>query len=146
MKGNEPTHNLTRSRWLIGLMAGIALFQAGAALRALQLPDALAAQVRLIPALEFVTGTLWALIAALLAGALWRRSPKAVRQSMWFLVGFSIYSLLRLFLFTQTDYDRGRMPFLVMAVAIGLAFMAAGTLRPKIRATENIDNDLKPQN
>lgn len=146
MKGNEPIPNPKRFRWLIVLMVSLALFQAGAAVRALQIPATLATQVKLVPAIEVTAGALWAGGAAFLALALWQRRPRAARQSMWLLVGFSIYSLFRLFLFTQADYDRGRLPFLVMAALIGLALMAAGTLRPKIRAMENIDDDRKPQN
>ncbi len=144
MNANAPTHK--RPRWLIALLIGLVLFQANAALRTLRVPAELAAQVRLLPALEFVAGIFWTLGAGLLLWAIWQRRPSAVQRSLWFLIGFSIYSLVRLFLFTQADYDRGRMTFLVAATAIGLALLAAGTLRPKIHATENIHNDGKPQN
>lgn len=144
MNANAPTHK--RPRWLIALLIGLVLFQVNAALRTLRVPAELATQVRLFPALEFVFGIFWALGAGLLLWAVWQRRPSAMQRSMWFLIGFSIYSLLRLFLFTQADYDRGRMAFLVATAAIGLALLAAGTLRPKIHAMENIHDDGKPQN
>lgn len=108
------TEQPRRSRWFITLMGLLALFQGGAALRVLHIAPDLTAQIALSLPLEFVVSLLWTGTAALTARALWLRRPAAERQARALLAGFVGYSLLRLILFAQADYDRGRLPFLLV--------------------------------
>jgi hypothetical protein len=107
-----------RARGLLILTALLALFQFGAAVRALQVPGDLAARVNVPLPLEFIVSMLWGLAAMGVFVMLWQRRGKARLYAAWLAVGFSIYSLLRLLLFSQADYDRGRFPFLLVVIAI----------------------------
>lgn len=108
-----------RRRWLIALLLSLTLFQAGAALRALQRPPELAGLVVLPPALEMVAAVLWALCFAAALIALVRRSTHALRYNGWLLSAFVLYSAARLALYTRADYDMQRLP-LLLALAGGL--------------------------
>ncbi len=111
------------------LLGILLLFQISAAVRALQVPSELAAQISLPMPLQFVAGMLWAVAALVVVAGLWQRKPGSGRTAGWLLVGFSIYSLLRLLLFTQADYDRGRLPFLIVLTVIILLLPVIGLIR-----------------
>lgn len=113
-----------RSRLLLVLIAFLVIFQAGAALRIVQLPGGLAAQISLRPPLEFTASVLWAILAVLVFRLLWIRRPNANIHALSLLVVFSIYSLLRLLLFAQADYDRRRLGFLTIVITFLTAFVA----------------------
>ena len=132
-----------RKRWLIVLVTLLALFQAGAALRTLQIPGDLAAQISLIPPLEVVASAFWAVAAAWVDWMLWKRRPDAVPKALWLMIGFSIYSFGRLLLFTRADYDRGRLPFLTLITAIIVLLLAAAALRRQ-RTKSEFNGDLTP--
>jgi hypothetical protein len=118
MTDQTPPTSRKHARGLLILTAFLALFQLGAAVRVLQVPDTLAAQVKLPFPLEFIASLLWALAAVGVFVLLWARRKDAKLYAAWLAVGFSIYSLLRLLLFSQADYDRGRFPFLLVVIAI----------------------------
>jgi len=118
-----------RSRILMVLTALLALVQFGAALRALSVPDELAARISLPVPLDFVAGLLWALLSLMALALLWRRERRARLYAAWLAVGFSTYSLLRLLLFSQAEYDRGRFPFLLVIIALLLILPAAYIVR-----------------
>jgi uncharacterized membrane protein YhaH (DUF805 family) len=109
----------TSSHGLALLTAGAALHQAISAARVLTLPPELAARLTLPLPLEFVAGVVWALVFAYLTLKLLRLHAR--RTAGWALIIFVTYSLLRLFLFAQADYDQQRLPFLVIVTAILLA-------------------------
>ena len=113
-----PTHSRKRARLLILLTALLACVQLGAAVRALQVPQAVAEKSSLPLPLDFIASLLWAVIALAVMVLLWRRERRARLYAAWLAIGFSIYSLLRLLLFSQAEYDRGRFPFLLVVVAI----------------------------
>jgi hypothetical protein len=124
-----PTRTRKRARILILLTALLACVQLGAAVRALQVPDELASKISLPLPLEFVASLLWALIALGVTVLLWRRERRGRLYAAWLAVGFSIYSLLRLLLFSQADYDRGRFPFLLIVIALLLILPLAYIVR-----------------
>jgi uncharacterized membrane protein YsdA (DUF1294 family) len=113
-----PSPQPKRPRRLALVFALLALFQGGAAWRALRIPPQLAAVVSLSPAWEFVAGALWALAFALAAFMLWRGNPRAVFRSGFLLCVFIIYSVARLALLARADYDRQRLPALALAAAV----------------------------
>jgi hypothetical protein len=80
--------------------------------------DTLAARVNLPFPLEFIASLLWGLAALGVFALLWMRRREARLYAAWLAIGFSIYSLLRLLLFSQADYDRGRFPFLLVVIAV----------------------------
>jgi hypothetical protein len=118
-----------RPYWLIILTASLALFQLGAAARALQVPNALAAQIALPLPLQFIMGVLWALVFAWLTPNLIRLQLNARRHTVWAIIGFAVYTIARLILFTVADYDRQRLLFLLIATVLILAIPVTSLLR-----------------
>ncbi len=123
------TESPTRPWRMILVCIGLMLFQAGAALQAVTISAEIAAQVRLPFSLQFVTGTLWALLFAFITVNLVRKQPRARTFAFWALLGFVTYSLLRLLLFAQADYDQQRQPFLILITLVILVIGATGLLQ-----------------
>lgn len=118
-----------RLYWLMTLLGILLLFQLSAAARALQVPPELAVQVSLPMPLQFVAGILWAVASLVILVRLWQRRPGSAQIAGWLIIAFCIYSLLRLLLFTQADYDRGRLPFLMVLTIIILLLPVIGLIR-----------------
>ena len=125
----KPTRARKRAVPLMILTALLALVQVGAVVRALQVPNALAARISLPLPLEAIVSLLWALLSLGVLALLWRRERRGRLFAAWLAVGFSIYSLIRLLLFSQADYDRGRFPFLLVVIAILLILPVAYIVR-----------------
>jgi hypothetical protein len=124
------THFATRRpRRLILLTLFLSLFQFGTALQALQIPANLAASLSLPLPLEFVTSGFWTLLFALFTLKLIRLETDAQHHTTLAIIGFIIYSVVRVALFAQADYDRQRLPFLFTINAFILLIMAACLLR-----------------
>jgi hypothetical protein len=121
-EANQPS----RCWELILLTVLLALFQIGAALRALRIPPELGAQISLPMILEFVAAGLWALLFAVITVNLIR--GRALRPAVLIISGFVIYSLARLIVFARADYDLNRLPFLVV-ITVCLLLTAALLLR-----------------
>jgi FtsH-binding integral membrane protein len=105
------------------------LFQAWAALNALSLSPILLQNLSLLPALEFVASALWALLFLTLAVQVWNKRHDVVRRMTWALIVWMGYSLIRIIVFARADYDRGRIPFLVLAIVTGSALILTIMLR-----------------
>jgi len=117
-----PAPRLTRLLQF-GLIC-LALAQAGAAIRAATLPPHIAALVSVPPALDIFMGIGWAVLFALLVRGV-GRSRAGRRRAALCLGGYAAYALLRLNLFAQAGYDRGRLPFLLMMVVFILLIVFA---------------------
>ena len=119
-------------RWrLIVLTAALALFQAVAAARTFTVPPQLTAQLSLPLPLEFVAGLWWALLFTFITVNLVQTRSQAVRWTGWALAGFIVYSFVRLLLFTQADYDRERLPFLLVLTLLSVIVVALLLRRPR---------------
>jgi len=118
--------------WLLTLLTGLlAVIAVGMAVRVVTLPPELAAQVSLSLPLEFVAGIVWAGAFVWATWRLIRGKRGSVNLALGLALTFATYSVLRLFIFAQADYDRGRMPFLW--VTLGLILLAAGLARAAVR-------------
>lgn len=115
--------------WLVLLAAALALFQLASAGHALQIPPEIRTHLSLPPALNFVAGLLWALLFGFGTATLVRGNSRAHHYIAWVLLGFILYSTARLFLFAQSDYDRQRLPFLIVLALFISAIPAAYLLR-----------------
>lgn len=113
-----PPRHWRRWRW-IALGGMLLLINAGAAWRTLTPPQQV--PTSLLPALEFVAAGLWAFGFAIAIVSVWRRSLRARRLMLGLMLGFALYSVARLAIFARADYDRGRLPFLSIALAIFVA-------------------------
>jgi hypothetical protein len=140
MLRNENNTGYRRSRTLLALITFLMLFQAGAVLHVLQIPGELVTQISLPPTLELIANIAWAFFAAAVWVGLWTRRVGMEKKAVWLLVGFSVYSLLRLIVFVRADYDRGRLGFLTLMVILISVYAAVKTfLFSKKHPTEIIE-------
>jgi hypothetical protein len=58
-----------------------------------------------------------------------RRGTRALRRACWIIGGFVIYSAARLILFTQADYDRNRLVFIVIVTTLLVALLAVYAMK-----------------
>ena len=96
------------------------LVQLGALQHLTRIPPEIIPQLSLILPLELALTLAWALIFAWLAVNLWHGSQT---RRLW--QALSIYvavSIARLLLFARSDYESGRLPFLLLALLLLAAF------------------------
>ena len=120
--------------FLILLCLTLALFQIITALRVLQLPDAVASVVSIPPMLQVALSAGWALLFFMAAVTLYNRKVFSVRLAGGVIVAFMLYSLLRLVVFARADYDRERLPFLIVLTLSLLALPVWRLLKPQRNA------------
>ncbi|MFN8564152.1 MAG: hypothetical protein U0703_21615 [Anaerolineae bacterium] len=124
-----------RERQLMVVTAALAIIQFGAAYRAMTLPSDLARQVSLLPELEFVAALAWAvLLSAATYRVAWYR-VRNLRTGVYVLVGFVVYSVARLLVFTRADYDHNRLRFLTVLTILVLIAAVVYLMRPVVRRT-----------
>lgn len=131
-----------RERQVMVVTAALAIFQFGAAYRALHLPENVSTS--LLPLLEFVAALVWGII---LSAATWLvawHKPRNLRTGVYTMVAFVVYSVARLFVFTRADYDYNRLRFLLVVTILVLIAAVVYLMRPVIRraqplsSTENV--------
>lgn len=126
----SPPQHSGCSRYVLPLLTfALALFQAGAAYRAITTPPQLAAVVALPLTLEVVLSGLWTLLFSYTTFTLIRQKSRAVYRAIMLMSVFIIYSVARLILFVRADYDRQRLPFLLILVILTLIFPAIYLIR-----------------
>lgn len=115
-------------RWLFVLVIGLLLVQAGGVWSLGAGPQPLDEPAVLFDGLGYL---LWGLVFGGLALAMIRQRGPAHRRESRALAaigGYVLFNGLRLLLFAQADYDRGRLPFLalllgVITVGIGVRWL-----------------------
>lgn len=112
---------------LAALAALLALFQFGAALRGTAADPAV--PTSLLPGLELAAGIIWGTLFGLASLGLARRRRRGALIFAWLMIGFSLYSLGRLAVFAQADYDRQRLPFLAAITAVFIILLAVTIVR-----------------
>lgn len=111
--------------------AALAVFQFGAAYRALRLPEDVS--VSLLVPMEFIAAVAWGLI---LSAATWRVAwyrARNLRTGIFAMVAFVVYSVARLFVFTRADYDQNRLRFLLVVTILVLIASVIYLMRPVVR-------------
>lgn len=103
------------------IAAFLAIHQAVNAIRALRLPS----DVSLSAPLEFIASVIWAGGFALLAV---RRRARPIWLA---LIGFAAYSAARIVLFARADYDRGRVPLLLIVIGVIMIVLTLFAARSK---------------
>jgi prolipoprotein diacylglyceryltransferase len=118
-----PSPKTTRRSWSLIVIIGLLLFsQAGAVLNALRIPSEVAHNLSLPPYVQVIAAIFWTLLFGWVAISLLRRNPLAVKRAFLSVVVFVAYSVLRVLIFAQSDYDRQRFPFL-LALSLLLAVL-----------------------
>lgn len=135
----------SRHPFLIFLCAILALFQITNALAVLQLPGVVASAVSIPGVLQVVLSAGWALLFLIAAVSLVTRKHAGPRLAGGLFLAFVMYSLLRLVIFARADYDRERLPsllivtVLLLALPVGLLFRASA--RHALPANEGTVHD-----
>lgn len=130
------------------LLVILMLFQIISLLRVLQLPTSIRAGLQFAPWFQAMLALIWVLLFAVAIVMILRQQRDASQFSSWLIIGFMIYSLLRLIIFAQADYDRQRLPMLAAMTMILLAIPIITLLQPTLhrgRRREE-DNDSEYQN
>lgn len=145
---NPPPSRAVPAGCLVILPVIFTLFQIIHVLHVLQLPAAVHEIVTIPVWLDVVTHVMWAAAGTFGAIRLARNQPFALRYTGWLFTAFIVYSVLRLLLFAQSDYDTGRLALVVVLVAILLLppviiLIQKGWMNIKKR--EVIQYDVKPE-
>ncbi len=108
------THPDKRPILIVTLSLILVLYHITGAFQVLQLPESIGVHTSIPPIVQAVLHMGWAIVFTLNAVLLLRRQRNAMRfnQGAWVL--FICYGLARLLLFAQADYDRQRLPFLLI--------------------------------
>lgn len=117
MISQSPSGSASRL-WLIILTCIMMLYQIVWIGRVLSLPDNLKERISLVVPLEVAISILFVTLFTYGLRALIVRTTYAVRYTIVILGLLIGYSLLRLILFAEADYDRQRLPFLVILFSI----------------------------
>jgi hypothetical protein len=117
MNSSNRTNSNRAPWWFTGLIIGLMLIQVGGMVRWLWLSSDVARALSLPSSVDAVGQLVWSLLLAWAVWSLIRGAPLAANRSIWLLIVFIIYSVLRLLAFSQADYDRQRYP-LLLALAL----------------------------
>lgn len=109
----------------------MALYHGLGIVHVMQLPENVAGQLSFPPALQIIIGIFWITLSGIVWVRLVRRQSQGVRFAIWLIVGFLIYSGLRIVLFSQSDYDQQRVPFLLVSVISIIVFVRLLYGRPE---------------
>ena len=100
-------------------------------IRMLQLSDELVPQLSLLIPLEIFFGLFWTGVFIFFALRLAQNKPYALRYTLGMVMLFVLYSLIRLVLFAQADYDAGRTPFLLVGTIVVLLILVLLLIRSR---------------
>ncbi len=125
----------------------LALIEVGALVAAWRMPDDVAAAVGALRTLDLVGALVWAALFLILAVPVLRRQPSAVRAAVWSLVVFLVYNVVRWIAFVRADYDRQRLPLLIVGALIAAIvplILLPGPGRAELRKREMMFDDRQP--
>ncbi|MDX2163255.1 MAG: hypothetical protein SF162_18195 [bacterium] len=109
MNAPVSAHSPRFSRWLILALVCLALVQLRTAVLAAQrIAQAVADNPP--PALDLLAGALWTGAFCAAAWQVFRRARQAYPWAWALISAFGLFTLARLALFAQADYDRARLP------------------------------------
>ena len=136
---NEKKKNPHKGQsFFLATMALFFLIHLVSLIRMLQLPNNLTNQISLVPSFEIVMSKFWLFVTIWVVTLLLRNHKNAVNRALWVSFGFIIYSVSRLLIFTQADYDRQRIIFLmVIVLGLLLLFSFASNLLRYVRKLDN---------
>ncbi|RMG89888.1 MAG: hypothetical protein D6712_00885 [Chloroflexi bacterium] len=103
---------------LIYLTTSLALYQGIYGVRTGLYWQTFPPSVHSVMAISGVLAVLWALLFIWLTVQFWQRRENAAKYTLICGIGFLVYVVLRLAIFAQADYDRGRLPFLFLGTAL----------------------------
>jgi hypothetical protein len=123
--------------WLVAIAGHMAIIHFTAIWEVLTLSQSVAVKVSLPPLIQVALNLTWALTFTWITIHLAQRKLWAKMRAFWLLVGFIIYSALRLLIFSEADYDSQRAPFIIaLSVIILIVFALLRIARTLIVQSE----------
>jgi len=107
----------SRHRWLLILLGLLTLYHVVDLFRLARLPDEILDTTSLPIAFRLVTGVTWVGLFAWGMLGVVRGYRGGVRRARYLIVGFVLYTVARLVVFTRAEYDRQRLPFVLAVLA-----------------------------
>lgn len=111
------------SRLIAFFMMGLAVVQLGQIISVLSWFEYVVSDKTVVLLVDILCSILWEVVFLAGTGAIWYGFPWALRRTFWVCAGFMLYNVARWVVFTKADYDRGRLPFLIVSVGSILAIM-----------------------
>jgi len=133
-KGSQ--HGRKASGCLVSFIAILGLYQIFFAIRVFNDSGLYGNSLSLSPMLQIGLASVWTILFLTALLGLVRSQDHAVGYSAWLILSFIVYGLLRTSLFAQADYDRQRIPFLVMGTVLILIVPVWSLLKRKTQGTE----------
>jgi len=128
---------------LVGLFL---LIQLGGLARSIQLSQITLTALSIPQPLLFASYIVWAGAFSWGLLSLLKGADYAKRRALWLIFGFLVYSTLRLGLFARAEYDRQRLPFLIVGGLTTLIILAIGYRLMRKYKKELLTYDSKPSN
>ncbi len=116
------------------IVVAIGAVRVAQAVRVWQSADLYAALgVSFPPAVDVVVSAVWGVAFLVVGLALWRLRNWARRAVLVLMPAYAVFSVVWLAIFTRSDYDAGRLPFLALVSALGVWFILWTLTRRSIR-------------
>jgi hypothetical protein len=123
--------------WLIAIAGLMAIIHFTAVWEILTLSQGVANKVSLPPLIQVAANLTWAVTFTWITIHLAQCKSWATMRAFWLLVGFIVYSVLRLLIFSEADYDSQRAPFLIaLSVIILIVFVLLRIVRTLVVHSE----------
>jgi len=147
---DRPHTKIHTRRWLIFTLLLVTAYQLGEILSATTSP--LDVHLLFSPAARLIVGIVWALLFGLAVVLIIRRTNPALPYTAALLVAYSAYSVARVMIFTQADYNHERLPSLIGIILIFLSipfYLSIRLMRAQnkeLTQTETLTDGSQPQN
>jgi putative exporter of polyketide antibiotics len=125
-----------RYAYLLFILAILSLYQILFAFRVLIDRGLYGDNLSLSPVIQAGMALLWAILFLIAVLGLARGKRFGLGYSAWLIISFVVYNVLRVILFAQADYERNRIPFLVMGAIMILIIPVLVLLRRDNQSAE----------
>ena len=131
-----------RPSWPLIVLALLVIYHIVDMIRVLRFPAEFADSLSLPVPLRLMTGVTWGLLFAWSMLDVVKRNPASVNRARYLLVLFVLYSVVRLLIFTEADYDRQRLPFIIAVLIVLLIIIGlVRWIRVRLRRRHQKDGE-----
>lgn len=131
---------VSRPYGLISVMVLLMIYNIGAVVSAWQLRDIVSSNAVW---LHIVGSVFWIGVFIWVTSSLWR-GERSKHRALMLIIAFALYNIVRLGVFTQAEYDRQRLPFvLVMTILIVIGLLMLRLILAEDKVTKDRDYDSK---
>ncbi len=132
-------------RWLFALAIFLAAHQIFSFVLVLNRSEGMIRLTSLNAPFESIASLVWGLTWARTGWALRSNRPKSIQWALWLTLAFVAYRIAHVAIFARADYDRGRLPFLILLLTIS-SFITGYLLRQYNTHIREKEHGCKSQN